>query len=250
MCRTQKNKATEHHLGMLKAKLAKLRTQFLNPEKAAGAGKGEGFAVSKYGDARVALIGFPSVGKSTILSCLTETKSEQAAYEFTTLTCIPGVIHYQGAKLQLLDLPGIIEGAAQGKGRGRQVVAVAQTADLILMMLDATKGDTQKKLLEKELHEVGVRLNQEPPQIYLKVKSGGGLAFNSVCPLTHMTEKLCRSILHEYRIFHAEVLFREDATVDQFIDVIALEEVDELARLPHSIVIRYFKIVLLFFSFF
>lgn len=44
-----------------------------------------------------------------------------AAYEFTTLTCIPGVVHYRGAKIQMLDLPGIIEGAKDGKGRGRQV---------------------------------------------------------------------------------------------------------------------------------
>jgi ribosome-interacting GTPase 1 len=59
------------------------------------------------------------------------------------LTCIPGVIEYNGANIQLLDLPGIIEGASQGKGRGRQVIAVAKTADLILIMLDATKGDKQ-----------------------------------------------------------------------------------------------------------
>lgn len=65
--------------------------------------------------------GFPSVGKSSLLTELTGTNSEAAAYEFTTLTCIPGVIHYNDAKIQLLDLPGIIEGAAQGKGRGRQV---------------------------------------------------------------------------------------------------------------------------------
>ena len=51
---------------------------------------------------------------------------------------------YNDANIQLLDLPGIIEGAAQGKGRGRQVISVARTADLILMMLDAIKGDVQR----------------------------------------------------------------------------------------------------------
>jgi small GTP-binding protein len=98
----------------------------------------------KSGDARVVMIGFPSVGKSTLLSCLTNTTSEAAAYEFTKLTCIPGKIQYNGANIQLLDLPGIIEGASQGVGRGRQVVAVAKTADLILMVLDATKSVKQR----------------------------------------------------------------------------------------------------------
>ena len=51
---------------------------------------------------------------------------------------------WQTANIQLLDLPGIIEGASQGKGRGRQVVSVAKTADLILMMLDATKSEKQR----------------------------------------------------------------------------------------------------------
>lgn len=105
------NSATEYHLGLLKAKLAKYRAQLLAPSKKGD--KGEGFDVLKSGDARVALIGFPSVGKSTLLSTLTKTESEAANYEFTTLTCIPGVIEYKGANIQLLDLPGIIEGAAQ-----------------------------------------------------------------------------------------------------------------------------------------
>ena len=96
------------------------RQQLLEPTGKSGE-KGEGFDVMKSGDARVAMIGFPSVGKSTLLSSLTKTESVQAAYEFTTLTCIPGVIEHRGANIQLLDLPGIIEGAAQGKGRGRQV---------------------------------------------------------------------------------------------------------------------------------
>ena len=118
--RTQVNKATMSHLCQLRARLAKLRTQLLEPPKGAG-GAGDGFEVEKAGDARVALIGFPSVGKSTILNTFTGTKSEAASYEFTTLTCIPGVINHRDCRIQLLDLPGIIEGASEGKGRGRQV---------------------------------------------------------------------------------------------------------------------------------
>ena len=72
------------HLCSLRARLCQLRTQLLMPAPGAGA-KGEGFDVEKQGDARVALIGFPSVGKSTILSTFTSTKSEAASYEFTTL---------------------------------------------------------------------------------------------------------------------------------------------------------------------
>uniref|UniRef100_A0ABI8A7Q9 OBG-type G domain-containing protein n=1 Tax=Felis catus TaxID=9685 RepID=A0ABI8A7Q9_FELCA len=256
IARTQKNKATEYHLGLLKAKLAKYRAQLLEPSKSASS-KGEGFDVMKSGDARVALIGFPSVGKSTFLSLMTSTASEAASYEFTTLTCIPGVIEYKGANIQLLDLPGIIEGAAQGKGRGRQVIAVARTADVVIMMLDATKGEVQRSLLEKELESVGIRLNKHKPNIYFKPKKGGGISFNSTVTLTQCSEKLVQLILHEYKIFNAEVLFREDCSPDEFIDVIvgnrvympclyvynkidqiSMEEVDRLARKPNSVVIR------------
>lgn len=219
IARTQKNKATEYHLGLLKAKLAKYRQQLLEPTGKSG-GKGEGFDVMKSGDARVALVGFPSVGKSTLLNTVTTTESATASYEFTTLTCVPGVIEYEGANIQLLDLPGIIEGAAQGKGRGRQVIAVARTADLVIMMLDALKGEVQKGLLEKELDSVGIRLNKQKPNIYFKQKKQGGIHFNKTCALTHVNEKLVQTILHEYKIFNADVVFREDADMDDLIDVI------------------------------
>ena len=103
MARTQKNKATAGHLGMLKAKLAKLRRELIEPSGGGGGGgaKGDGFEVNKVGDARVGMVGFPSVGKSTLLTKLTGTFSEAAAYEFTTLTCVPGMIRYKGAKIQL-----------------------------------------------------------------------------------------------------------------------------------------------------
>lgn len=255
MKRTQKNKKTEYHLGLLKAKLAKLRSQLLQPASKSKK-EGEGFDVMKSGDSRVSLIGFPSVGKSTLLSTLTETQSTAADYEFTTLTCIPGIINYNGAKIQLLDLPGIIEGAAKGTGRGRQVIAVARTSDLIIIMLDATKSDEQKALLEAELEAVGIRLNKERPKIYFKEKKAGGITFNATCPLTKIDEKMVQMVLSEYKLHNAEVLFREDAGIDELLDVlsrnrvyipclyvynkidqVSIEEVDRLAHLPNSVVV-------------
>lgn len=96
--RTQKNKATEGHLGLIKAKLAKLRTQLQEGTSKSGPA-GEGFEVEKHGHARVAMIGFPSVGKSSMLNVLTETESEAASYEFTTLTCIPGFIEHNDSRI-------------------------------------------------------------------------------------------------------------------------------------------------------
>lgn len=79
------------------------------------------------------------MGKSTFLSKITKTRSEIAAYSFTTLTAIPGVLEYGGAEVQILDLPGIIEGAAEGKGRGRQVVSAAKVQNYKLKQIGSNK---------------------------------------------------------------------------------------------------------------
>jgi ribosome-interacting GTPase 1 len=95
--------------GTLKAKIAKLKSELINGPGGKSAGSkdaGRGFDVTKSGDTRIGLVGFPSVGKSTLLTALTGTRSEAAAYEFTTLTCIPGTMKYKGARIQVLDLPG------------------------------------------------------------------------------------------------------------------------------------------------
>ncbi|KAL5495555.1 RBG2 [Sanghuangporus weigelae] len=249
----QKNKATEYHLGLLKAKLARYRAELLEPTSKSG-GAGTGFEVQKSGDARVALIGFPSVGKSTLLSKMTHTASEAAAYEFTTLTAIPGVLEYAGARIQLLDLPGIVEGASQGRGRGRQVVAVAKTADLIIIMLDATKSLEQRRLLEVELDAVGIRLNKRKPDVIVKRKTTGGIT--ATVKLTKTDDKTIRTILAGYKIHNCDVMIREDISTDEFIDVligtrkyipclyvynkidsISLEQIDKLAREDHTVVI-------------
>ena len=256
--RTQKNKATEYHIGRLKGQLARIRSELLTQASRSG-GPGDGFDVRKSGDVRVATVGFPSVGKSSFLNAVTKTESAVAAYEFTTLTCVPGKLHHKGTEIQLLDLPGIIEGASEGKGRGRQVIATARTADLILMMLDAGKAEGQRAKIERELENVGIRINGRMPDITFKKKppcSMNQINFTSTVRLTNgLSEQMVKEILKDYKIHNADVVLREDVNVDEFIDVIegnrrympclycynkidtvTIEEVARLAVLPHSVV--------------
>ncbi len=146
MKKTQINKKTEHHIGLLKAKLARLREEL---ETSTSKGGGPAFEIRKGGDATVVLIGLPSVGKSTILNRLTNAKSKVAAYAFTTLTVVPGILRLNGADIQILDLPGIISGASSGRGRGRRVLSVARNADLVLLVLDVFQPG-QVQLLKNE----------------------------------------------------------------------------------------------------
>lgn len=253
MARTQKNKATMGHLGLLKAKLAKLRRELITP-KGGGGVAGDGFDVAKTGDARIGFVGFPSVGKSTLLSNLAGVYSEVAAYEFTTLTTVPGCIKYKGAKVQLLDLPGIIEGAKDGKGRGKQVIAVARTCSLIFIVLDVLKPLGHKKLIEKELEGFGIRLNKEPPQITFRRKEKGGVNLQCVVQQSELDAELVKTILAEYRIHNADIILKYDTTADDLIDVIegnrvyvpcifllnkidqiSIEELDIIYRIPHCV---------------
>lgn len=215
--KTQLNKATEHHVGLLKAKIAKLRReQEKNQAKKSGVSS-EGFDIRRTGDATVVFIGLPSVGKSTLLNKLTGSRSAVAAYQFTTLTVVPGMLDYRGARIQILDLPGIIEGASKGKGLGKRILAVARSADLVILILDVFQP-YHENVLRTELGNIGIRLDQKPPNIVIEKASTGGIAVAQQVKLTTMSEKLLKEILHLYGITSARVVIREDITSEQLVD--------------------------------
>ncbi|MBI4147698.1 GTP-binding protein [Candidatus Woesearchaeota archaeon] len=217
MSKAQYNKHTEHGFGVMKAQIARLREKLEKESRKKGGG--HGFAVKKTGDATVILIGFPSVGKSTLLNKLTNAKSEVAAYAFTTLTVIPGLLEYNKAKIQILDVPGIISGAAAGRGRGTEVLAMVRNCDLVLFVIDALNPE-QFDALKKELFDVNVRVNQNPPDVKIAKKERGGLSITSTVRLTKITKETIAGILRELRINNADVVLRSDVDIDQFIDAI------------------------------
>jgi len=233
--KTQKNKATEHHIGKLKAKLARLRDE-VDKRKSSG-GKGKGFAIKKSGDASVGLIGFPNIGKSTLLNQITEAKSRVGDYNFTTIDAIPGMMNYNGAKIQILDLPGWIAGASVGKGRGREVISAVRNVDLILFMIDAQHEDNIE-VMNQELYKAGIRLNQKKPDIVIKKTVKGGINVASTVKLTYLDESLIKSISSEYLI-NADITVRENINEDRLIDVFSANRI----YVPVIVVINKIDIV-------
>ena len=213
---TKYNKATSHHIGRLKAKLARLRDEM--QKRSSSRSGGEGYSVKKSGDATVVLVGFPSVGKSTLLNSLTDAQSHIAAYQFTTLDVVPGAMEHKGATIQILDMPGLVKGAASGRGRGKEVISVVRNADLAMILLDVFQPE-HYHLLVKELYDAGIRLNTRPPDVTIRRMHRGGINISSTVKL-ELEEDVIKSVLSEYRIHNAAVLIRDNINVDQLIDAV------------------------------
>ena len=217
--KTPYNKKTQHHIGKLKAKLARLREeQRIRHIQTSSRGKAT-FAIKKSGHATVCLVGFPSVGKSTILTKITNADSKIGEYAYTTLNVVPGTLEYQHAKIQILDLPGIIEGAAKGRGRGREVLSSVRSASLILLIADVFNYNI--RLLIEELHSAGIILNRTRPDITVTKKARGGLTINATVRLTKLNLELIQTIIREYGIINADVVIREDVDENELIDALS-----------------------------
>ncbi|MGI9138452.1 MAG: Obg family GTPase CgtA, partial [Sediminibacterium sp.] len=114
--------------------------------------------------ADVGLVGFPNAGKSTLLSVITAAKPKIANYAFTTLTPQLGMVAYRDSRsFCIADLPGIIEGAAEGKGLGHRFLRHIERNAVLLFMIPADSDDHKKEfeILKNELAEFNPELLQK-----------------------------------------------------------------------------------------
>lgn len=217
--KTKYNKKTQHAIGLMKAKLAVLKERALQ-RSSVGKSKGDDrFSVRKTGDGTAVLLGFPSVGKSTLLNKLTNAKSDVGAYSFTTLMAVPGLMEHKYAKIQIIDLPGIVSGAASGKGRGKEILGILRNADLILILVEALNPKHYKAML-KEVYAAGIRINQEKPDVKITKKERGGIVVGTTVKLTRIDKKTVKEIARVMKLNNAEILIRTDIDADQLIDII------------------------------
>jgi len=122
--------------------------------------------------ADVGIMGFPNAGKSTLLSRLSKARPKVADYPFTTLEPQLGVIERHDRTLVVADIPGLIEGAAEGRGLGHRFLRHVERCPLLLHLVDASQGDAeslakQVRVLNEELLRFSETLAEKPQLVVL-----------------------------------------------------------------------------------
>ncbi|MCK4670096.1 MAG: 50S ribosome-binding GTPase [Nanoarchaeota archaeon] len=114
------------------------------------------FGVKKEGHKQVILVGCPNVGKSSLITRMSGLQTKVAGYEFTTLKPIPGIVNLNGANFQIVDLPGLVEGASDDVGEGKRFLGIVRTSDGIILMHDLTKPISDVEKMVRELEKAGI----------------------------------------------------------------------------------------------
>lgn len=150
-----KHKSSEHLLAQLRKKLADLKKELLNNSKKKAGSGGGGWAIRKEGDAQVVLIGYPSSGKSTLLSRLTNAKPLVADYPYTTQEPEIGTMKYSNVDIQLVEVPAIAEGTSESE-KGSALFSIIRNADGLVLVVDARDFQRQLSMVMNELKKAGI----------------------------------------------------------------------------------------------
>jgi small GTP-binding protein len=116
----------------------------------------DSIAVRREGAAKIALVGPPNVGKSSLLQALSEIQIKTGDYAFTTLRPIPALTRIGGVLVQLVEIPGLIEGAAEDRGGGRALLGVLRSADAIVYCGRADGDPRDIAIVRAEVAAAGI----------------------------------------------------------------------------------------------
>jgi hypothetical protein len=133
-------------------------------------------------------------------------------------------MEHRGAKIQILDLPGLIKGAAEGKGRGKEILGVVRSSDMVLYVVDPFQ-DAHFKVLHRELEIAGMRLNQEKPPVFITRRNRGGVEVRTTVEQTYLTKEEMQDIIRSFGYTSALVTLRVDATAEMLVDTMASNRV-------------------------
>ena len=118
----------------------------------------DSIAVRREGVAQIALVGAPNAGKSSLLHALSHVQIKIGDYAFTTLRPVPALTRIGGVLVQLVEIPGLIEGAAEDRGGGRALLGVLRGADAIVFCQDVSVPLRSLQIVRAEVAAAGIQL--------------------------------------------------------------------------------------------
>ncbi len=217
-----KHKGTENLRAQVKRKIATLRREIASKKhKKSGLGRPR-FFVEKEGDAQIIILGPTNVGRSSLLSLLTNAKVEISSYPYTTKKLTPGMFQYQDLQFQIVEAPALMEGSADGGAWGLQTLAAARNADGLLLMIDLSREPfEQLSLISRELEKARILTRKPKAKVEIERKHiGAGLKIIVLGSLLDCTSKDVKQLLKSYGIHGATVKIQGDATIDDVEDAI------------------------------
>ena len=190
-----------------------------------GIGKGGGgpkLFVEKEGAAQLALLGVTNVGKSSLLSALTNAKIEISPNPYTTTEPVPSIMNYEDVQFQIVEAPALMEGSADGKAWGLKTLGVARNADGLILMVDLSKDPVkQLTLILNELEKARVLVKKPKGRVDIERRyAGASLRIVQTGRLLGCTIKEIEELLKSYHITDAVVKISGDVTLGEIEDAI------------------------------
>ena len=217
-----KHKGTMKLRGQIKKQMAILRKE-IEEKKRRKAGKGgPKFFIEKEGAAQIALIGLTNVGKSSLLSAVTNAKVKVSPNPYTTREPVPGIMHYQDIQFQIVEAPALMEGSAEGRAWGLQTLALARNADGLILMVDLSQDPIEQlSLILGEMEKTRILVSKPKGRVEIERKfMGAGLRIILIGKLVNCTMRDVEELLRSYRIADAVAKISGEATLDEVEDAI------------------------------
>ncbi|MEJ2271028.1 MAG: 50S ribosome-binding GTPase [Candidatus Bathyarchaeota archaeon] len=212
-----KHKGTENLRAQVKRKISLLKQEIEDKkQKRTGVATGPKVFVEKEGDAQIVILGPTNVGKSTLLSALTNAKVSILDYPYSTTEPTPGMFNFQDLQLQMVETPALMEGSSNGGAWGLQTLTSARNADGIVLMVDLSKDSVkQYDLIIRELDKSKILTKKPKARIEIEKKHmGAKLKFIVLGKLIDCSVKDLTRLLKSYGIRDATVKIRGEASLD------------------------------------
>jgi len=210
-----KHKGTSKLVANVKRRIAELEEE-VERSKTRRKGSGAGFAIPKEGAGQIVILGPPNVGKSSLLASVTNAKPEISPLPFTTQKPIPGMLQYEDIQFQLVEAPAIVEGAAEGRMGGTQILSLARNADGLILMVDLSDNPVdQLIMLLSELERAGIVVEKPEGEVEIIRRSHGvGIQIMGGGVLVDCTYEDVKALLNSYRITSALVRISGKVSLD------------------------------------